>query len=602
MAYRKGFINLLLVIFISAFAGTAKAQALFNVTQADVDSAFTALYDAIDHKEEFQNARYKRIREQEKQLYSASEKERIDILKQLIDDHMNFRSKEVLRWIEMLKETPEYKERGDLYIWTECHEAQCYSTMGFTHKALRILHTVDMKNASKEIQAIHDDILAQTYNWEMSTFNFSFPLSKEEEEERVQLQKAIQENSVNESGGVFAHASELMENGRADECIELLRPFYSKLKGQEMTYLYAVMADVYMHKKDTLSAMYALAITSIRDLESANADYMCLPVLVEYLSEKGDIDNAYHFLLCCIDDARQYPAYFLSGETSSIFPIITNEYNLMQQRKKNTEMVVRLLVFAIVLMITVLICFVFYIRKKHMMAMQLEKKNDELTKANEVKSVFIQNMTHELHTPMNSVSGFAQLLVADADTLDKKTQKEVAENIYRSATDLTKQLDNIIALSRLDSIEPHHIEKEEVLVNDIVARIKSKTYIPEGKDLSFEINNTTDVSAKISTDKNMLVDAIGMVLDNSMKFSDSGKVILTIEQKNEKYHFTVTDEGKGIHPGLEKKIFERFFKADNYTPGAGLGLSLCHDMMTLLGGSVKLEKTYGPGAKFVLEI
>lgn len=596
------FVRLLFIFVSVALSCGATAQTIYNVTQADVDSILVALQHTIEHKEEYSAARYARIREKEKQLTGADEGKRIGILKELISDHMNFRSKEVFKWIGMLKSTDEYKKRGDLYYWTECKEAQCYSTMGLTHKAISLLHSLNEISVSDEMKTIHDDILMQTYNWEMSTFNFTFPLSEKEEKERLELQKAMQENSFDESTGVFAKVSELMETGRAREGIDLLRPLSPTMKGQELTYFYATMSDIYMHLNDTVSAIYALALTSQRDLEAANADYMCLPLLVEYLSKTGDIDNAYHFLLCCIDDARLYPAYFLSGETSNIFPVINNEYLLMKERKEKSEAMVTALVVALVIAIIILIFIVLYIRNKNRMAAALEQKNAELQKANDVKTVFIQNITHELHTPLNAVSGFAQVLASGIDDYDADNRREMAESIYRGAVDLTKQLDNMIALSRIDSTDMPHVTISSVPLSEVIDAVRSNTELPTDKELSFTIDNSVDPSATLTTNKKLLAKTIGLLIDNAIKFTAKGSIVLSIEKSGDTFRFIVTDNGPGIPKGEEEKIFDRFYKVNRFIPGAGIGLSLCRSFTTILGGTIHVDPSHKPGARFVITI
>ncbi|MCR5198601.1 MAG: HAMP domain-containing histidine kinase, partial [Prevotella sp.] len=110
-------------------------------------------------------------------------------------------------------------------------------------------------------------------------------------------------------------------------------------------------------------------------------------------------------------------------------------------------------------------------------------------------------------------------------------------------------------------------------------------------------------SQPMSTDYSRLCDVVRHLLSNAVKFTSQGSVTVGFDApKNGRVDIWVQDTGKGIAPDNQQRIFDRFFKVDEFVPGAGLGLSLCSMLVSSLGGRITVDSVVGQGSKFVVNL
>lgn len=229
------------------------------------------------------------------------------------------------------------------------------------------------------------------------------------------------------------------------------------------------------------------------------------------------------------------------------------------------------------------------------------KALEEAENANAMRLHFIQNMSHEIRTPLNVIYGFAQLLTDPSMDLDAESEMEMRMAITDSTHKLTRMVDDIITLSNYDShsVKINKIDTDSrCIIEEVAARASAE--IPDSVTLNPVLSN----SLPISTDAEKLISALTQVVGNALKFTDSGSVTLGANDTERPgcITFYVEDTGKGIPAELSERIFDRFYKVDEYIPGTGLGLSLCRVIMESLDGEVFLDTTYTRGARFVLHV
>jgi signal transduction histidine kinase len=222
--------------------------------------------------------------------------------------------------------------------------------------------------------------------------------------------------------------------------------------------------------------------------------------------------------------------------------------------------------FYSILMITLL-----YTVKK-----QFERQKDKAIESDKLKTAFLGNMSHEIRTPMNHIVGFSELLENEED---KVKRREYVKIIQNSGASLLKLINDLIDLSKIEAGDMT-ISNSNFSLNEMFDELKeiySFELIRKGKyhvQLHYELPANELI---IYSDKLRLKQVLSNLLNNAMKFTDSGTITFGCFKEGHELNFSVADTGAGIPEKDQKKIFERFAKFDykGMNPeGTGIGLSI----------------------------
>ncbi len=235
---------------------------------------------------------------------------------------------------------------------------------------------------------------------------------------------------------------------------------------------------------------------------------------------------------------------------------------------------------------------------------ELDEARKEALQAGEAKAEFLAKMSHEIRTPLNAVIGFSSLLEKTQQT---EQQREYTTTVSQAASALLSVIDDILNISRLESgslvIEPTLFDLRDSLEN-VVTMLSAAAH---EKGLELVLNLHSDVPAKIFTDGNRINQIVSNLLNNAIKFTESGFVVLEVSVAEvDEPHITtrieVTDTGIGLSAEEAKFVFQPFRQASSATSrqygGTGLGLSICKEMVGLLGGEMGLKSIPGQGSTF----
>jgi PAS domain S-box-containing protein len=226
-----------------------------------------------------------------------------------------------------------------------------------------------------------------------------------------------------------------------------------------------------------------------------------------------------------------------------------------------------------------------------------------LTKAQEVdrlKSEFLASMSHELRTPLNSIIGFSEIVLAEIPGPLNEEQKRQLTMAHSSARHLLHLINDLLDLARIESgrVEPsfEDIDPAEV-VNEAMEVIRP---LAERKGLL--LDQFLDLPPVLHTDRKMFFQVLLNLLNNAVKFTEMGQVRMETKTMEDHLIVNVRDTGIGIKPDQKPMLFEAFRQIDGSArkryEGTGLGLYLCRNILSLLGGRIWVESEFGKGSVF----
>jgi signal transduction histidine kinase/predicted small secreted protein len=239
---------------------------------------------------------------------------------------------------------------------------------------------------------------------------------------------------------------------------------------------------------------------------------------------------------------------------------------------------------------------------------ETKQSNEELVHAMEMareavrqKTEFIQNVSHQIRTPLNIIQGFAQVLNS-GETLPEEERKTVTTTMKHNAVHLNRMVLMLFDSSDTGSEEElRNIRDDKLFCNAIASECISltETRFPE-HTVAFE----TEVpdSLQIVTSHLYLSRSLLELLYNALKYSDGEHVKLRVTQTEKTVCFTVEDRGMGMPEEWQEKLYKPFVKVNSLSEGLGLGLSLTMRHAIRLGGTLKLDTTYHDGCRFTMEM
>ncbi|MBI9105247.1 MAG: response regulator [Spirochaetales bacterium] len=236
---------------------------------------------------------------------------------------------------------------------------------------------------------------------------------------------------------------------------------------------------------------------------------------------------------------------------------------------------------------------------------EIAVKAEDLRKSSSYKSEFIANMSNELRTPLNSIMILSKLLSRNADDTLSDKEKEFAETIYSSGSDLLHLINEILDLSKIEAGKMEILNENFSIKQLLSSLTRSFQQIADEKAIEFILKIEADVPRSINSDLKRVEQILKNLLSNSFKFTKSGSVILGVKGGDSgMVRFYVTDTGIGIPKEKQKLIFEAFRQADGTTSrqygGTGLGLSISLELSKLLGGELEIISEEGKGSEFSL--
>ena len=237
-----------------------------------------------------------------------------------------------------------------------------------------------------------------------------------------------------------------------------------------------------------------------------------------------------------------------------------------------------------------------------------KKKERELINARKhaeesdrLKTAFIDNISHEVRTPLNAIIGFTDIMPMVTDEEERAKLMSIVKENNSKLLRIFEDMMNISKIEARDENQKIYVEKFDIveLMEECVAKRSNKNTNPN----VFIEFVSRETRMEMNTDRERVEYIVGHFVENAMKFTHQGSITagLTVTA-GDRLRLWVTDTGTGIAKEHHDRIFERFYKVDSFVQGAGLGLAVCRSFALSLGGDVDFESEKGKGSAFWLEI
>jgi len=319
-----------------------------------------------------------------------------------------------------------------------------------------------------------------------------------------------------------------------------------------------------------------------------------------------------------------------------IIEIQMNEYNILKQGKESNDRRIAIFrlftLFLYILMNVLTILLVFALRKNLNQNEEKEKRAEELIIANkelafqneekekraeeliiaiknaeesdQLKSAFLRNMSHEIRTPLTAIIGFSNLL--NEEDISKAEIKEYISIINQSGNQLIVMITNILDISTILTGLVKVNEKPILIDSFFHGLFTTFNQIARTKNIHLKYQNKNGELKFFYSDEAKLFQIFSNLINNAIKFSESGNVDFGYEIKENTIQFYVKDTGIGIPPELHRQIFENFRQAElsptRQYEGSGLGLAICIGLLRVLGGKIWLESIVNKGSTFFFSL
>lgn len=244
------------------------------------------------------------------------------------------------------------------------------------------------------------------------------------------------------------------------------------------------------------------------------------------------------------------------------------------------------------------------------LALDLQKANDRLKEVDKQKSEFVSFATHQLRAPLTAMKGYASLILEREMEPVSEKAREAVGRIFESSNTLTAIVDDYLNVTRIELGSIRYtfdtINLKD-LVENVIAELKPN--IDKSVNIKFSVNIEKSSDYLITADKDKLKQVIANLVDNSVKYTPKGKVVVSLsyDTLGHIYVFKVSDTGIGISSQILPKLFQKWSRSDNANKtnikGTGLGLYVAKEIINAHHGTIRAESPgEGKGSVFTVEL
>lgn len=473
---------ILLTLILSLFV-VQHAQSQSQPIEFDepTQSLLCTLDDVIlKHKMQYREQRLKQINQLKVQARSATGYNKYNLYKEIFDLYSHFQTDSAQVYICKMRQLPAYKTDVVMQATLHIAQAEIMAVSALYAEALNELDKVprSLINAEHiELRLYYYRIKRTIYGWMCTYYTKASEQHQLWEEKTMNYRDSLLSfETIKNLNRDIVLADKYNALGQPQKAINMLKPYAAQAsEATPHPYVCFTLAQAYLLKGNRAKGVYYLTLTAIADLHNATCEYQALPMLAQILFDNGDVERAYSYLLCSMEDASYCKAGLRSIEASNIFPIIDKQY---KQREKEQRQRDHVLMYALVALSFVLIGVVLYLRKQMQklreMRHQQTRNNAELAAANQR----MHEANEKLQAALQEVKNTNEELQNTYSQL-RMTDKVKEEYIARYLNRCRMYLDQLAEFrsSTLRLIKNRHFEEvANQLKRDLNAKVEQTQF------------------------------------------------------------------------------------------------------------------------------
>ena len=385
----KKFIILLFIIPL-LFVERAQSQPQDLELDAPTQALLHTLDDIIqNHKVQYQAQRIKQINQLKAQARNATGYNKYNLYKEIFDLYSHFQTDSAQVYICKMQQLPAYKTDAVMQATLHVAQAEIMAVSALYAEALSELDKVPQSLISSEhadLRLYYYRVKRALYGWMCTYYTKSSGQHKLWEEKTMNYRDSLLSvDAIKNMSRDIVMADKYNALRQPEKALKMLKPYSAQAsEATPNPFVCFTLAHAYILSGNRTKAIYYLTLTAIADLRSATCEYQALPMLAQILFDHGDVERAYTYLLCSMEDASYCKAGLRSIEASTIFPIIDKQYKQREKAQRERD---HLLMYGLVGLLLMLIAMVVYLRKQMLKLRQMRQKqslyNKQLSAANQ---------------------------------------------------------------------------------------------------------------------------------------------------------------------------------------------------------------------------
>lgn len=335
-------------------------------------------------------------------------------------------------------------------------------------------------------------------------------------------------------------------------------------------------------------------------------------------AQLGDIKKAYHFknLACAVGDSITTNLFVekITHLTENYkFELKRQEDDLLRKEKvqslnnqiKYQRSIIKLYAFIMFLLVVLGFVFVYYYRQKNRIIKVLTVQKREIDELNSTKDKLFSILAHDLKNPISSVIGLAELMKDASVSLSEAKRLQLVSNLYEVGVSSNRILDEVLSWSQIQANQVV-VESQEINLGELVERVVANQQPIAGvKNISISYSVNTDVI--VQSDYNIVSTVLRNLIANAIKYSYSNaEILVSVDLIVDFVEVSIKDNGVGLSDDIKESLLHsvniQSTRGTSNEKGSGLGLVICRELITKIGGKLLVESEVGKGSTFSFTI